>query len=110
MGRSPHATATATDAEAPPRLVILLGALTAFSPLAIDMYLPAFPQIERDLAAPPGAGERMGCRPSSHPLGGLCVAGGRRGQFQTIDFDGIGLMKGGVERGPSVDPNLKIGI
>src|ERR1700730_13898376 len=38
----------------PTRLVVLLGALTAFSPLAIDMYLPAFPQIERDLAAPAG--------------------------------------------------------
>jgi DHA1 family bicyclomycin/chloramphenicol resistance-like MFS transporter len=40
--------------EIPARLVALLGALTAFSPLAIDMYLPAFPQIQRDLAAPPG--------------------------------------------------------
>lgn len=38
-----------------PALIGLLGTLTAFSPLAIDMYLPAFPQIERDLAAPPGA-------------------------------------------------------
>ncbi len=37
------------------RLVVLLGALTAFSPLAIDMYLPAFPRIQRDLAAPPGS-------------------------------------------------------
>jgi DHA1 family bicyclomycin/chloramphenicol resistance-like MFS transporter len=37
-----------------PRLIILLGSLTAFSPLAIDMYLPAFPQIERDLSAPTG--------------------------------------------------------
>jgi len=27
------------------RLVVLLGALTAFAPLAIDMYLPAFPDI-----------------------------------------------------------------
>jgi DHA1 family bicyclomycin/chloramphenicol resistance-like MFS transporter len=36
------------------RLIVLLGALTAFSPLAIDMYLPAFPRIQRDLAAPPG--------------------------------------------------------
>src|SRR4051812_16768418 len=36
------------------RLVVLLGVLTAFSPLAIDMYLPAFPEIERDLAAPAG--------------------------------------------------------
>ena len=37
-----------------PALIILLGALTAFSPLAIDMYLPAFPQIERELGAAPG--------------------------------------------------------
>jgi DHA1 family bicyclomycin/chloramphenicol resistance-like MFS transporter len=36
------------------RLVVLLGVLSAFSPLAIDMYLPAFPQIERDLSAPAG--------------------------------------------------------
>ncbi|TWT85999.1 Bicyclomycin resistance protein [Posidoniimonas polymericola] len=38
-------------------LVGLLGTLTAFSPLAIDMYLPAFPQIQRDLAAPDGTME-----------------------------------------------------
>lgn len=57
-----------SDTDAPPlppappaernvtvRLVFLLGALAAFSPLAIDMYLPAFPQIERDLGAAPGA-------------------------------------------------------
>lgn len=35
-------------------LIPLLGALCAFSPLAIDMYLPAFPQIARDLAVRPG--------------------------------------------------------
>jgi DHA1 family bicyclomycin/chloramphenicol resistance-like MFS transporter len=29
--------------------VILLGALTAFDPLSIDMYLPAFPRIQKDL-------------------------------------------------------------
>jgi DHA1 family bicyclomycin/chloramphenicol resistance-like MFS transporter len=57
MGRPPHATDADPTAltPAPPRLVVLLGALTAFSPLAIDMYLPAFPEIQRDLAAPPGA-------------------------------------------------------
>jgi DHA1 family bicyclomycin/chloramphenicol resistance-like MFS transporter len=38
-------------------LIVLLGSLTAFSPLAIDMYLPAFPQIERDLATTAGAVE-----------------------------------------------------
>ncbi|WP_172992175.1 Bcr/CflA family multidrug efflux MFS transporter [Lacipirellula parvula] len=36
------------------RLLVLLGLLSAFSPLAIDMYLPAFPQMEHDLAAAPG--------------------------------------------------------
>ncbi len=37
------------------RFIILLGLLDAFGPLGIDMYLPAFPQIERDLKAPGGA-------------------------------------------------------
>src|SRR4030088_2481692 len=33
------------------RLFLLLGSLTAFGPLSIDMYLPALPAIARDLAA-----------------------------------------------------------
>src|SRR5947209_20453693 len=33
------------------RLFVLLGGLTAFGPLSIDMYLPALPAIARDLAA-----------------------------------------------------------
>ena len=37
------------------RFIVLLGLLDAFGPLGIDMYLPAFPQIERDLNAPGGA-------------------------------------------------------
>lgn len=36
------------------RLVLLLGALTAFGPMSIDMYLPAFPQISRDLGISAG--------------------------------------------------------
>lgn len=36
------------------RLVLILGALTAFSAMSIDMYLPAFPQIARDLGVPLG--------------------------------------------------------
>lgn len=36
-------------------LALLLGALTAFGPLAIDMYLPAFPQITQELQAHEGA-------------------------------------------------------
>jgi MFS transporter, DHA1 family, multidrug resistance protein len=36
------------------RLVLILGALTAFSSMSIDMYLPAFPQIAADLRVPLG--------------------------------------------------------
>lgn len=47
------------DIAAPPAtpwgLVILLGALTAFAPMSIDMYLPALPEIGRSLAATPEA-------------------------------------------------------
>lgn len=52
-----------TDAQAPPRavpgeshwgLVVLLGCLTAFAPLSIDLYLPALPAIARGLSADPG--------------------------------------------------------
>ena len=38
-------------------LVVLLGALTGFSPLAIDLYLPAFPAIARELRVEAGAVE-----------------------------------------------------
>jgi len=34
--------------------VLILGALTAFSAMSIDMYLPAFPQMARDLGIPLG--------------------------------------------------------
>ena len=36
------------------KLVLVLGALTAFNSMSIDMYLPAFPQIAKDLAVPLG--------------------------------------------------------
>jgi len=42
---------SATDAPTPWGLVILLGALTAMGPLAIDMYLPSLPAIGADLRA-----------------------------------------------------------
>ncbi|MBX6341892.1 MAG: multidrug effflux MFS transporter, partial [Thermomicrobiaceae bacterium] len=41
--RGPHEARSA-------RLVLILGALTAFGPLSIDMYLPALPSLMRDLA------------------------------------------------------------
>jgi len=34
------------------RLVVILGAVSAFAPLSIDMYLPAFAAIARDFGAP----------------------------------------------------------
>src|SRR5262249_8948284 len=37
-------------------LVIVLGGLSAFAPLSIDMYLPGLPLIAHDLHAPPGTG------------------------------------------------------
>ncbi len=37
------------------RLAVVLGALTAMGPLAIDMYLPALPTIARELDTPPAA-------------------------------------------------------
>jgi DHA1 family bicyclomycin/chloramphenicol resistance-like MFS transporter len=40
------------------RLTIILGALTAMGPLAIDMYLPALPGIARELGVPIGSVQR----------------------------------------------------
>lgn len=37
------------------QLILLLGAIAALTPLAIDMYLPAMPSIARDLAVSPSA-------------------------------------------------------
>lgn len=36
------------------KLVLILGSLTALGPLAIDMYLPAFPQMAKDLGVETG--------------------------------------------------------
>jgi len=39
------------------RLTLILGALTAFAPMSIDMYLPAWPQLAREFHAAPGTVE-----------------------------------------------------
>src|SRR3954468_11819402 len=39
------------------RLVLLLGALSAFGPLSMDMYLPGLPSMARDLSAPAWAAQ-----------------------------------------------------
>ncbi|TWB02843.1 DHA1 family bicyclomycin/chloramphenicol resistance-like MFS transporter [Gluconacetobacter diazotrophicus] len=41
----------------PAWLVILLGLVTAIGPLATDMYLPAFPAVDRDLGGGPGSAQ-----------------------------------------------------
>ena len=43
------------DAERGRALILILGALTAIAPLAIDMYLPALPEIARNLGIEVGA-------------------------------------------------------
>jgi len=50
-----HSKVASRSSRAGLRFIILLGLLDAFGPLGIDMYLPAFPQIERDLGARGGA-------------------------------------------------------
>jgi len=51
-----HSSASASP---PPSfwLIPLLGALVAFAPLSIDMYLSAFPQLARDFPALPGVAQ-----------------------------------------------------
>ena len=55
-----HNSAFQPDREAMPsprqarRLIFVLGALTAFGPMSIDMYLPSLPAMAADLAAPAG--------------------------------------------------------
>ncbi len=40
-----------------PWLIILLGLVTGIGPLATDMYLPAFPEVEQDLAGGSGSAQ-----------------------------------------------------
>ncbi|MFI6317110.1 multidrug effflux MFS transporter [Nonomuraea sp. NPDC050556] len=53
MTVTPAGRSTSTGTPAARGLVVLLGALTALGPLSIDLYLPALPQLGRDLAASP---------------------------------------------------------
>jgi len=55
MSRHPALPAGAATRRSEVVLVLMLGALTAFGPLAIDTYLPAFPAIARDLGTSPDA-------------------------------------------------------
>src|SRR2546429_5960588 len=59
MALSPQPAGALSSSEVAPvgtwfrraRIFVLLGGLTAFGPLSIDMYLPSLPAIGRDLAA-----------------------------------------------------------
>ncbi|HWI74910.1 MAG TPA: multidrug effflux MFS transporter [Baekduia sp.] len=56
MGATPSAEADPArgpGVPARPVLVLVLGALSAFGPLSIDMYLPALPELADDLGAAP---------------------------------------------------------
>ena len=47
-------------AESPPtgrKLILILGALSAFGPLSMDMYLPGLPSLTRDLGASASTGQ-----------------------------------------------------
>ncbi len=39
------------------RLILILGALSAFGPLSMDMYLPGLPALTRDLGASASTGQ-----------------------------------------------------
>ena len=52
-----RAAAAAAGRKIPLRVVIVLGALSAFGPLSMDLYLPALPQLARDLHSPAAAAQ-----------------------------------------------------
>ncbi len=55
MNRPPQSSGTFPSRTSARTLAWTLGALSAFAPFAIDMYLPAFPRIARDLSTTTGA-------------------------------------------------------
>jgi DHA1 family bicyclomycin/chloramphenicol resistance-like MFS transporter len=57
------------------RLVVLLGALSAFGPLSMDMYLPGLPSMARDLSAPTWAAQLTITASMLGLAGGQLVAG-----------------------------------
>ena len=57
------------------RLVVLLGALSAFGPLSMDMYLPGCPSMARDLSAPAWAAQLTITTSMLGLAGGQLVAG-----------------------------------
>jgi DHA1 family bicyclomycin/chloramphenicol resistance-like MFS transporter len=92
----PIVSAPAKAAAMPPTpwaMVILLGALTAFAPISIDMYLPSLPAIGADFHVQPGAAQAslaaffVGLALGQFFYGPASDRWGRRGPL----FAGIGL-------------------
>src|SRR3954470_23182292 len=57
MATAEPATLPAPAASPPARLIVLLGALSTFGPLSMDMYLPGLPELTDDLSAPAWAAQ-----------------------------------------------------
>lgn len=52
LGRSQPTVATTINSRQRLKLVFIIGALSAFGPLSIDMYLPGLPSLTKDLGGP----------------------------------------------------------
>ena len=57
MAAAEPATLSPPAAAPPARLIVLLGALSTFGPLSMDMYLPGLPDLTRDLDSPAWAAQ-----------------------------------------------------
>ena len=57
MAAAEPATLSPPAAAPPARLIVLLGALSTFGPLSMDMYLPGLPELTRDLDSPAWAAQ-----------------------------------------------------
>lgn len=85
---SPHARHAARSARSELTLILVLGALTAFAPLAIDTYLPAFAAIARDLHTRPDQVDWtlaiyfLGLAAGQLAIGPVADRVGRRGPLQ----------------------------
>lgn len=71
------------------RLIVILGALSAFGPLSMDMYLPGLPALTRDFGASASSGQltltacMLGIAAGQLFVGPLSDARGRRGPLLT---------------------------
>ena len=71
------------------RLIVILGGLSAFGPLSMDMYLPGLPSLTRDLGASASTGQltltgcMLGIAAGQLFVGPLSDARGRRGPLLT---------------------------